>query len=133
MLDPKSIGVELNQVEKPESMEYFCNLVEYCNIYCFADLAQYRSKEGVWNKSFNSKAAENKTMVKKFCDASQDDISRNDMPKDIESSLTERELEDIEPVASNSGQTNDIEFINIEHVYDTDSNLLLIMRLLLYK
>ncbi|CAG9790290.1 unnamed protein product [Diatraea saccharalis] len=187
-------------------MEFICNLAEYCNIDCFADLAQYRGKEGVWSKSFNWKAAEKMSTflwwkgicgssqlskvalrvltapctfaatessfstqafihsakrnrltseraakitflsynwnllhkskekkscftegngegsLDKFCDASQDDISRNYMQKDIESSLTECELEDIEPVASTSGQTNDIEFINIKHVYDTDSD-----------
>ncbi|CAG9792354.1 unnamed protein product [Diatraea saccharalis] len=69
MLDPKSIGVELNQVEDTEAMEFSQKVFIH-------SLAQYRDCE----------------------------------------------LEYIEPVASTSSQTNDIEFINIEHVYDTDSD-----------
>ncbi|CAH2108391.1 unnamed protein product [Euphydryas editha] len=58
MLDPKSVGIELDHMQETEAMEFICSLAEHLNIDCLVDLAQYKGKEGLWGKAFTWKAAE---------------------------------------------------------------------------
>lgn len=52
MMDPKTQGVELDEEEEMECLEFLCRMGQSLNIDLFPDLANYRAKEGFWGKSF---------------------------------------------------------------------------------
>lgn len=52
MLDPKTQGVELDDEEEVECLEFMHRLGQMFDIDVMPDLANYRAKEGFWGKSF---------------------------------------------------------------------------------
>lgn len=52
MLDPKTQGVELEEDEEVEAMDFLHTFGCRLNLEVMADLANYRAKEGLWGKSF---------------------------------------------------------------------------------
>lgn len=91
MLDPTTTGLELNQNQEIEAMEFINDLANSLNIDCLADLAHYRGQGGLWSKPFTWKAAETVEPVmwwKGICALSK--ISLRILTAPCTSSATER-------------------------------------------
>lgn len=52
MLDPRTQGVELDEAQEVESLQFLDDMGRALNIDIMADLANYRAREGFWGKSF---------------------------------------------------------------------------------